>query len=163
MLEYWPFKNFYKTKLEISEEEKQQIKMMLYSFKDSTNVDQITTYKIINILDLPILKNTKRQIDDILEKMSLSLINSWAQLYRQNDSHDPHVHPNSIYSGVIYVDGHGEDGTNFFDNYSEQIYQEKFEINSLILFPSKIIHFAKSQKKDNGRIIISFNTEEKKC
>ena len=159
MIEYWPFQKFYKTTVEISESEKEQIKLMLYNFKDSQDSDQVTTFKIINVLNLPILKNIRKQIDKILEKMSLCLGNSWAQLYRKDDSHGIHTHEDSVYSGVIYVDGQGKDGTNFVDKNTNKIHEEEFEINSLILFPSQFLHFAKNQKVDNGRIIISFNTE----
>lgn len=163
MIEYWPFQKFIKTKLQISQEEKEQIKIMLYNFKNTTDPDQITTYQIIDFLNLPILKKIKEQIENILNPLSLSIINSWGQLYRQSHFHEPHIHPASIYSGVIYVDGQGQDGTIFLDTYSGATYCEKFEKDTLILFPSRIVHFVKSQKEDNGRIVISFNTERKKC
>ena len=110
-----------------------------------------------------LLQNLKKQITTILDEAGLILTNNWGQLYKQGDFHEPHTHGNSFYSGILYVDGQGDDGTNFFDNYSQEVYQEKFKANTLILFPSQIIHFVKYQKEDNGRIIISFNTEKKKC
>jgi len=161
--QYWPFENFIKIKLNISETEKQQIKVMLQHFKDSNDPDQVSTFKVIDILGLPLLNNLRKQITEVLDKISLSLTNSWAQLYKKGDAHEPHIHPESEYSGVIYIDGKGEDGTSFIDTYSGKIHKEKFDLDTLILFPSKIIHFVNTQKKDDGRIIISFNTERKKC
>lgn len=163
LTEYWPFQKFYKTKLEISDSERDQIKYLLYNFKDSSDDNQTTTYKNINILNLPVLKNLKNQIIKILESKNLILTNNWAQLYLKGHSHEPHTHVTSFYSGVIYVDGNGIDGTNWIDSYSGKIHVEKFEKNTLILFPSNIIHYVHYQTEDNGRIIISFNTKENIC
>ena len=161
LTEYWPFEKFYKTKLEISDQERDQIKYLLYNFTDSKDVNQTTTYKSIDILHLPVLKNLRNQIVKILESKNLRLLSNWGQLYLKGHYHEPHIHYNSFYSGVIYVDGNGEDGTNFVSPHVGTIYVEKFEKNTLILFPSNIIHYVKYQTEDNGRIIISFNTGEK--
>lgn len=158
---YWPLKNFYKIKLNISNQEKDQIKLMLHNFKDTCDSTHTTTYKIIDVLKLPLLKNIKDQVEDALHKINLKLTNSWCQLYKKGDCHEPHTHTFSAYSGVIYIDGKGTDGTCFFDNYSGRTHREKFEANNLILFPSQIVHYVNNQENNNERIIISFNTEEK--
>jgi len=162
MKKYWPFQNFYKTTLDIKEKEIEQIKYLLYNFKDTSDVNQITTFKNINILNLPVLKDLKQQIIDILDNLNLFLGNNWGQLYLKNQKHNPHTHTNSVYSGVIYIDGEGKDGTNFIDIYSGLTFKEEFIKKTLILFPSNIIHYVDNQEKDNKRLIISFNTHNKK-
>lgn len=161
MLEkYWPFQSFYKTKLKILNEEKEQIKYLTYNYKDTSDEDHVTTYNRLNILNFPLLKNLKKQITDILDQKELVLSLSWSQLYLKNHKHKPHTHLGSFYSGVIYVDGNGSDGTCFVDSLGN-IYQEKFEKNVLILFPSQILHYVEPQNEDNGRLIISFNSVKK--
>ena len=162
MKKYWPFQKFYKTTLDIHESEIKQIKYLLYNFKDTCDVNQITTFQNINILNLPVLKNLKKQITDKLDTLNLSLSDNWGQLYLKDQKHEPHIHSNSVYSGVIYIDSEGTDGTNFIDSYSGVIFQERFVKNTLILFPSNVIHYVSNQDKDNKRLIISFNTKHKK-
>lgn len=162
MEKYWPFQNFYKTTLDIHENEKKQIKYLMYNFKETYDKNQISTYQNINILNLPILKNLKKQITDILDTFDLYLGDNWCQLYLKNQKHEPHIHNQSVYSGILYIDSEGTDGTNFIDSYSGIVFQEKFVKNTLILFPSNIIHYVNNQDKDNKRLIISFNTKYKK-
>jgi|TARA_E500000178_G_C16756235_1_gene632635 hypothetical protein len=159
--EYWPFPKFFKTNIVISEKEKQQIKFLLYNFEDSVDLSQITTFRSLNVLDLPVFDELKKQITQILDERGLALDNHWAQLYRKNQYHDPHQHNGSWWSGIIYVDGNGSDGTRFIDSYTGTTYEEKFEKNKLILFPSSVIHYVKNQNEDNGRIVIAFNTTER--
>ena len=161
MQKFWPFESFYKTSLKISKEESNQIKIFMNNFKNSVDNTQITTYQKINVLDLPILKNLRDQIIKILDSLDLNLDDNWGQLYKENNFHVPHTHYGSEYSGVIYIDGDGSEGTNFLNTKGE-IYTSEFKINDLILFPSHILHFVNVQKKDNNRTIISFNTKRRK-
>ena len=161
LTEYWPFKKFYKTKVDILDQEKDQLKYLLYKFnsiKHSVDKDQTTTYKSINVLNLPRLKNLRNQIIKIIESKNLILGNNWAQLYLKGSQMSPHLHNNSSYGGIIYVDGDSAEGTSFIDSYSGHTHTEKFEKNTLILFPANIIHFVKYQEQDTRRIVIAFNT-----
>ena len=55
--EFWPFKKFLKTNVTITNEERDQIKYMLYNFDSlSTDPTNTTTYgHYLNILNLPYL------------------------------------------------------------------------------------------------------------
>ena len=161
MQKFWPFESFYKTNLKISKEELDQIKIFMLNFKNSVDDTQITTYQKINVLDLPILKNLRNQVVKILDSLNLILDGSWAQLYKENNFHFPHVHYGSDYSGIIYMDGHNSEGTNFL-NVRGNIYTSKFKKKDLILFPSYVLHFVNVQKKDNNRTVISFNAQRRK-
>ena len=79
---FWPFDDsFYKTKVYISEDEKKQIKLFLDNFKNSRDPDQTTTFEKINILNLPMLKDLKKQITDILDSLDLLLADNGAKQY----------------------------------------------------------------------------------
>ena len=169
---FWPFDDsFYKTKVYISEDEKKQIKLFLDNFKNSGDPEQTTTYAKINILNLPILKNLKKQITDILDSLDLFLADNWGQQYKKGSEHSIHSHHGSVYSGILYVDQSKEtEGTVFMHpmgdavkistNRFRYLFKPTFEPSVLILFPSHIAHFVKQEKEDNGRIAISFNTRE---
>tara|TARA_R110000824_G_scaffold25654_1_gene89187 strand:+ start:213 stop:785 length:573 start_codon:yes stop_codon:yes gene_type:complete len=169
---FWPFKDsFYKTKIYISEDEKKQIKLFLNNFKNSIDVNQTTTFEKINILNLPTLKDLKKQITDILDSLDLLLDVNWAQQYKKGSEHPLHSHHGSVYSGVLYVDQSKEtQGTAFLHpagdvvkistNRFKYLFKSNFEPSVLILFPSHVTHFVKPEKEDNGRIVISFNTRE---
>ena len=156
---YWPFQFFYKIPLNILKEEKEQIKFFLHNFENSTDINQTTTYKKINVLNLPLLKNLRDQVIKIIEPLNLILDNNWAQLYKKGDSHVPHAHYGSEYSGVIYIDGETTEGTNFISPINAQISTANFNTNDLILFPSNILHYVNIQGDNTNRIIISFNTK----
>jgi hypothetical protein len=155
---YWPFKSFYKINLNISEKETEQIKLFVNNFKNSVDADQTTTYKKVNVLNLPLLKNLRNKVIKVIESLNLVLDNNWAQLYRKGDRHAPHAHYLSEYSGIIYIDGDTQEGTNFISPVGAGCYSTKFNKNDLILFPSHILHFVDVQKDNTNRIVISFNT-----
>ena len=156
---YWPFKFFYKVNINISKEEKEQIKLFLNNFENSVDIDQTTTYKKVNVLNLPLLKNLRNEVIKVIDPLNLVLDNNWAQLYRKADLHVPHAHYGSEYSGVIYIDGDTKEGTNFISPVDSQVYTANFNLNDLILFPSHILHYVNFQKDNTNRTIISFNTK----
>ena len=74
-------------------------------------------------------------------------------------AHAPHIHLNSILSGILYLSETGSP-TIFYDrNFSN--YKNSVEKNVLILFPSWIPHEVRPLTNDENRLIISFNTKEK--
>lgn len=168
---YNPFNDyFYKYVVNITDTEKNQLRLFLNNNKKGFS-QQKTTFNQLNILNLPLLKNIREQIISILNKHNLLLTNNWAQLYNKDDEHGLHTHPSSIYSGIIYVESNGNDGTVFYHPISKMLESlgerftpkiiEKFKSNTLILFPSFIPHKVLKQNENNNRLIISFNTSEK--
>ena len=152
---------FYEYDLNIVENEINQI---LYLVENAQTPDQKTTHKDsmsdgsgLNVLNFPILKNLRQQIVNILDKHKLLLINNWAQLYNKNDFQDIHIHPNSDYSGIIYIQG---SSPTFFYDRGFDSYSYKFKKNKLLLFPSDIPHQVKKLNLNEERLIISFNTRK---
>jgi hypothetical protein len=157
MISFDPFKKenlFYKYKVKITEEELQQIKILI-KHKKYINPLNSSTFFTLNILNFPILKNLKKQITDILEEHDLVLGNSWAQYYNTNNSHGVHIHEVAKKSGIIYLCSKGSPTT--FYNRTFEAYENKIEKNTLILFPSFIPHEVKPLSKDEERLVLSFN------
>lgn len=146
--------SFYKYNLKISKEEIDQVLILVKSKNTSFHK---TTYQSLNVLNFPILKNLKKQVISILKKRNLILEHNWAQFYNNKNFHGVHMHPKSAYSGIIYVKG--ESPTIFYDRECKA-YEQPFEKNKMILFPSWIPHEVKPLQSDENRLIISFNTVE---
>tara|TARA_R100000988_G_C3996084_1_gene165826 strand:- start:72 stop:590 length:519 start_codon:yes stop_codon:yes gene_type:complete len=172
MEKFNPFNDyFYKHKLQITKQEKEQIFILIENTKSfSASEEVLTSYTRNNILDFPMLKNLKNNIDEILAKLDLNLGNSWVQSYKKNNHHIIHTHPNSVYSGIIYIKG-CDNGTKFLHPYGgmlesisnrfNHIFDNEFIENLMILFPSFISHYVEKHTSKNERIVISFNTKDK--
>lgn len=103
---------------------------------------------------------------------SLYITQSWVNYSKQGQWHHSHEHPNSILSGVFYVQSDGVDKINFEKNYYEQISfpTEKYNVfNSktwwleatqgrLVVFPSSLRHSVSQVETDHTRVSLSFNT-----
>jgi len=147
---------FYEYDLKIFTDEINQI---LYLVKNIKTDEQKNTYQYLNVLNFPILKNLRKQIIFILDSHNLLLNNNWAQLYNKNDAHDVHIHTDSDYSGIIYIQGKSP---TIFYNRSFDTYSYGFKKNKLLLFPSDIPHQVKKLDSNEERLIISFNTMKNK-
>lgn len=148
---------FYEYELEITDAEINQVLLLV---REIHNSHHNTTYDHLNVLNFPALKNLKKQIISILDSYKLQLRNNWAQLYNDGDSHGIHTHPSSMYSGIIYLRGNNPSPTIFYDRLFEP-YSYTFKKNQLLMFSSMIPHEVKPLKKNEERLIISFNTERK--
>jgi hypothetical protein len=151
---------FYQYRVKITNDEINQILLLLKN-KNLTYTEQPTTYKYLNILNFPLLKNLRKQVISILNNHGLLLENNWAQLYNKNNYHSLHNHYQSIYSGIIYLSGKNCSPTVFYGGFKLKKYLHDFKKNTLLMFPSMIPHEVQSLKKNEERLIISFNTHEK--
>ena len=147
---------FYEYKLKITDIEINQVLLLLKNLKSN---EQLTTYKYLNVLSFPILKNLKKQVTDILDNHKLSLFDNWAQLYNKKNKHSVHTHYGSSYSGIIYIKGVNPSPTIFYDNLFNP-FTYKFKNNTLLLFPSMIPHEVRPLEKNEERLVISFNTSK---
>ncbi len=155
---------FYEYKLNITKKEKNQIKIVLsdntlkqYNINNpSDKFHHVSTYeRSNNFLDVPLLKDLKKQISDILILQDLQIEMSWAQLYNKGNKHMIHTHESSILSGIVYLNG--DSPTVFYSKHFNPYYH-KFKKDTLLLFPSHIPHEVHTLNKNEKRIIISFNT-----
>tara|TARA_R110002153_G_scaffold7687_2_gene34350 strand:- start:1889 stop:2377 length:489 start_codon:yes stop_codon:yes gene_type:complete len=149
---------FYEYDLKITDTEIKQAHILT---KDNTaKSDQKTTYYNLNVLNFPLLKDLRKQVIDILDKHKLHLSNNWSQLYNKHSKHKVHIHENSIYSGIIYLQPEKASPTIFYDKSYKEYYYE-FKKNKMLLFPSHIPHKVDCLQKNEERLIISFNTRKK--
>jgi len=136
------------------------------------------------ILDEIFLKNLKKEInsfikeyvDEILKPSSdlkFYITQSWLNYTNKKQTHNPHFHPNSIISGVYYINADPKlDYILFKKNVFEQIkiYPKEFnKYNSdtwwipaatgkLILFPSCLMHQVGNVEETYGkRVSLAFN------
>jgi uncharacterized protein (TIGR02466 family) len=97
---------------------------------------------------------------------------SWLNYTETNQYHHKHAHPNSLVSGVFYINCHEEhDKIKFFNNNYKTIKLEIKDWNiwnseswwfpvktgDVILFPSSLTHMVETKQGDNTRISLAFN------
>jgi uncharacterized protein (TIGR02466 family) len=97
---------------------------------------------------------------------------SWLNYTETNQYHHKHQHPNSLVSGVFYINCHEElDKIKFFDERYKTIKPEVKEWNlwnsetwwftvktgDIILFPSSLTHMVENKEGTNTRISLAFN------
>jgi uncharacterized protein (TIGR02466 family) len=97
---------------------------------------------------------------------------SWLNYTETNQYHHKHAHPNSIVSGVFYINCHEElDKIKFFREGYQTIRPEKKDYNlwnsetwwftvktgDIILFPSSLTHMVENKEGTNTRISLAFN------
>jgi uncharacterized protein (TIGR02466 family) len=138
------------------------------------------------ILDHPEMANLKLVIDDCLnewcknvyapsnpESFKLKITQSWINYTKPGEHHDRHYHPNSIVSGVLYIDTNPKKDQIIFNSgkmYDFYIPWKKLnQFNSMeailsvnkkeiILFPSNLNHSVPKNEGTNTRISLAFNS-----
>jgi hypothetical protein len=87
-----------------------------------------------------------------------TLSNFWFQQYLLNDTHDWHVHGNSNFSFVYFLELPDSNySTQFFDLDSRKIFQLNVLEGDIIVFPSHIPHRSPPIKSNIRKTIISWN------
>ena len=107
------------------------------------------------------------------DNIKLEITQSWINYTKTGQYHHKHTHPNSIISGVFYIQASKEIDKLFFYNESYQqikIVPKEFhvynseswwlpvETGQLLLFPSSLTHMVATTSGEDDRISISFNT-----
>ena len=137
-----------------------------------------------NVLNNPVLKELhdilQQHLDEYFKtiynssnKVSLKITQSWLTLSREGESHHAHTHPNSIASGVLYINLAQNDGISFHRNEdnlwhellpaSENYFNAKrYFINAtvgdILLFPSHVRHSVREVTEKVERVSLSFNS-----
>jgi len=135
------------------------------------------------ILHNKAFKNLKEDLDlrvkDYFNKVisptdaiSPYITQSWLNYTETNQYHHKHAHPNSLVSGVFYINCHKEhDKIKFFnDNYktikleikdwniwNSESWWFSVKTGDVILFPSSLTHMVETKQGDNTRISLAFN------
>lgn len=114
-----------------------------------------------------------REVFNTANDLQLKITQSWLTLSAPGDSHHEHVHPNSVASGVLYINLARNDGINFYRNEDNQWYEfiragetlysaKSFfipcRVGDVVIFPSSIRHGVKEVTEKVERISLAFNT-----
>jgi len=158
------------------------------SFIDKTKLDIYknqgnTTSNDNYILNNKLFKDLKTDLDlrvkDYFDKVispsnniTPYITQSWLNYTETNQYHHKHQHPNSLVSGVFYINSNEEhDKITFFNDTYKTIKPEIkdwniwnseswwFSVKSgdIILFPSSLAHMVETKKGTNTRISLAFN------
>jgi|TARA_R100001129_G_scaffold184968_1_gene171502 uncharacterized protein (TIGR02466 family) len=166
---------FTKKELQFVKEQKKHI------YKSTGNFTTHDTY----ILDKKEFKNIKKFLEkcckDYLEKIicsknniSLYITQSWLNYTEESQYHHKHEHPNSVVSGVLYLDADVKNDKIVFSHpirYQQiQVDVDRFnawnsdswyvpvKTGELFMFPSSLSHQVIVKKGNNTRISLAFNT-----
>ena len=150
---------------------------------DTYNNEGNTTSNDNYILNNKAFKNLKEELDlkvqDYFDKVISPSNNikpyitqSWLNYTETNQYHHKHQHPNSLVSGVFYINCHKEhDKIKFFnDKYStikpeikdwniwnSETWWFSVKTGDVMLFPSSLTHMVETKQGDNTRISLAFN------
>ncbi len=148
-------------------------------YKNDGNITSNNNY----ILNEKPFANIKKELDlrvqDYFDKVISPANNitpyitqSWLNYTEKNQYHHKHAHPNSLVSGVFYINCHEEhDKIKFFNYTYKTIRTEVKDWNmwnseswwfpvktgDVILFPSSLTHMVETKQGDNTRISLAFN------
>jgi uncharacterized protein (TIGR02466 family) len=148
-------------------------------YKNDGNITSNNNY----ILNEKPFANIKKELDlkveDYFDKVISPANNitpyitqSWLNYTETNQYHHKHQHPNSLVSGVFYINCHKEyDKIKFFnDNYktikleikdwniwNSESWWFTVKTGDVILFPSSLTHMVETKEGDNTRISLAFN------
>jgi hypothetical protein len=158
-----------------------------YEFPNSTNFNMVSLTENVNILHLDSLKDARKICKYYLDKYvkevcgyneEFIITNSWlTRNKKDSEGHWPHKHPNSIFSGCLYLNTGDEESSIIFHYTSrlsedfkftytlcnENIYNSSelyvpVKTGSIVIFPSSVEHSVPSHTSDNTRITLCFNT-----
>ena len=114
-----------------------------------------------------------KKVFDTSNDVQLRITQSWVSMTRQGEAHHEHTHPNSVASGVFYINVGKQDGINFYRNedniwhelvrnkenyYNAYRYFIKTEIGDVLIFPSNIRHGVSKLQENVERLSLAFNT-----
>jgi len=80
----------------------------------------------------------------------------WFQQYEKNDFHHWHIHGNSHFSHIYFVELPDKNSATEF--YKDKLIKINVKEGDLVTFPSYMIHRAPKNKSKKRKSIISFNT-----
>ena len=169
--------------LELNLEESEEIKSIIEEGmrRNAGNENSINSYifetKLKKIKEF-CEQQIKKYVEIIIspsQELEFYITESWINVTKPGEFHHVHYHPNSIISGVFYVNTVPEDQINFIDpNYKIkgrlEFGQKEYNLwnsaqwwvpvvnNQLTLFPSWLEHEVKRVLGVEDRISISFNT-----
>lgn len=107
------------------------------------------------------------------QDVELFITESWFNKTEKGQTHHRHWHPNSLLSGVVYLQSEGDTGrikfiTSQYDTieysivdanlYNSRSWSVTPEAGSMVIFPSNVEHLVEEYQGDTPRISLAFNT-----
>jgi len=158
---------------EIKDYEKHNPKILKY-IDEIKATERKTSHEFISKSDWKLPKKSKRKyldyfyklvpdhMDAMCKKLKLTewhITNVWFQKYNPGDYHTWHVHPESNWTNVYYVQAGGpQTDTQLYDPILDQTYLVPMKEGQLLTFPAQIIHQSPRNTGVKAKIIISFNS-----
>lgn len=110
-------------------------------------------------------------------KQEFYITNSWIAISKPGEKHHVHFHPNSIISGVLYLQAEKNCGDivlhhkssirnnfdfsydlNSYNIFNSSTWRYTVSTGQILIFPSWVNHSVEENKSDSDRIILGFNT-----
>jgi uncharacterized protein (TIGR02466 family) len=148
-------------------------------YKNDGNITSNNNYILNEKPFLNIKKELDLRVKDYFKKVisptdtiTPYITQSWLNYTEKNQYHHKHAHPNSLVSGVFYINCHKElDKIKFFDDKYKTIKPEIKDWNlwnsetwwfpvktgDIIMFPSSLTHMVETKEGNNTRISLAFN------
>lgn len=148
-----------------------------------------TTSKEYYILDTPenvklkkvlegLLNESYREVYGATDTSEIYITQSWLNFTKGGEQHHRHIHPNSVLSGVLYLNVYEGDSITFIKSYSPLILQvgngsnkgpeaegrfaniSDISAGSLLVFPSSLEHEVPPRREEVSvlRVSMAFNT-----
>jgi len=145
----------------------------------SEDIDFANTHPEILKLYNEILERTKFLHETFRLKIpaEIKIMNMWININSLGSFNRPHIHQNSVFSGVYYVSTSGDDGNIVFqhpainhqyhltpnhvgeyNNFTSARFSVVPNTGKLVIFPAWLQHYVEPNTQDADRISISFNT-----
>lgn len=168
------FRNFTKEEINFVNKIKKNVS------KNTGNIVSTDNYVLNNKIFNKIKKELLNYVNDYFNSIIIPsneikpyITQSWLNYTDEGQFHHSHEHPNSIVSGVLYINADkNNDQIKFYKRHYPEIkinsnqynlfnstsWNFKVETGDLILFPSGLTHNVDSKVGNNTRISLAFNT-----
>ena len=139
------------------------------------------------VLEDPAMVHLKKFAQDALDEwfmeinsparpneVRLKLTQSWTNITQPGENHHQHYHPNSLVSGVIYIQADINNDEIVFTNtkevplwnfdvkshngYNSHLYHLPVRTGAMVLFPSNVFHGVPETTSQQSRISLAFNS-----
>ena len=154
-------------------------KTKLDTYNNEGNITSKENYILNNIKFKNLKEDLDLRVQDYFQKVisptntiTPYITQSWLNYTETNQYHHKHAHPNSLVSGVFYINCDDKfDKIKFFNDKYQTIKPEIKDWNiwnsetwwfsvktgDIILFPSSLTHMVETKQGDNTRISLAFN------
>jgi uncharacterized protein (TIGR02466 family) len=163
------------TKKELSFIDKSKLNLHNNEGNKTSNDNYILNQKVFSKLkeDLDLrVQDYFKKVLSTTDAVTPYITQSWLNYTETNQYHHKHEHPNSLVSGVFYVNCHEEfDKIKFFRSgyqtikpeikdwnlYNSETWWFTVKTGDIILFPSSLTHMVENKEGTNTRISLAFN------